>query len=738
MNTNDPVQFWNQINRLGPQKKSEIPMSVMREDGSVSDEFDIVMDTWKSDFSNLYNPVIECAPNPENDFLLYINSERARLESLINTEDVENPLCNGAFSNEELDIVCNKLKNAKAVGPDLIPNEVLKQAGMRDIILNFINKCFNCQLIPSAWQKSVISPIPKSASKDPCVPLNYRGISLMSCFYKIYSGLINNRITSHCENNSLIVDEQNGFRADRSCLDHIFCISSLIRNNIIEKSSVFTAFIDMRKAFDWINRDMLLYKILFQFGISGKLYGAIKSLYSFSEACIKINNYKTDYFPLTCGVKQGDNLSPTLFSMFLNDLATGIKELNLGVDVDGCNVSILLYADDIVLIAPNENNLQFMLDYVKDWCKKWRMSVNRDKTQVVHFRPVRTQPTAVQFWFDGETLDTVNSYKYLGIYLDEHLSFKATVNALSASAGRALGFLRYKLRFLKECRCATFTKLYSSCVCPIMDYASGVWGVKSFDCLEQVQYRALRYFLGVHKFTPIDVLTGDSGWLSCFSRHKLALLRLWNRLVTLPDTRLTNKIFLWDLSFKDKAGSWSNALNKLLSETEIEYNFENLLPYNLDQMYYILKSIERDAWNSRRYSKPKLRYYNMYKSDFEQEEYLDLSIPKYHRSLFAQFRAGILPLAVEVGRYRGTPLTDRVCVLCSTDSVEDEFHVLCVCNKYDDFRKELFDKIATDFSEFEHLPDLEKFVHLLNNNQKEVITFLVKSMTRRRQLLYIR
>ena len=81
-----------------------------------------------------------------------------------------------------------------------------------------------------------------------------------------------------------------------------------------------------------------------------------------------------------------------------------------------------------------------------------------------------------------------------------------------------------------------------------------------------------------------------------FSRHKLALLRLWNRLVTLPDTRLTNNIFLWDLSFKDKAGSWSNVLNKLLSETEIEYNFENLLPYNLHQMYYILKSIERDAW----------------------------------------------------------------------------------------------------------------------------------------------
>ena len=68
----------------------------------------------------------------------------------------------------------------------------------------------------------------------------------------------------------------------------------------------------------------------------------------------------------------------------------------------------------------------------------------------------------------------------------------------------------------------------------------------------------------------------------------------------------------------------------------------------------------------------------------------------------------------------------------STDIVEDEFHVWCVWDKYDDFRKELFDKIITDFSEFEHLLDLEKFVNLLNNNRKEVITFLVKWKTRRR------
>ena len=99
-------------------------------------------------------------------------------------------------------------------------------------------------------------------------------------------------------------------------------------------------------------------------------------------------------------------------------------------------------------------------------------------------------------------------------------------------------------------------------------------------------------------------------------------------------------------------------------------------------------------------NKLKLYYYDIYKSDFEQEEYLDLSIPKYHHSLFAQFTAGILPLAVEVGWYRGTQLADRVCILCSMDLDEDEFNVFCVCKKNDVFRKELFVKVISNSNEF--------------------------------------
>ena len=81
------------------------------------------------------------------------------------------------------------------------------------------------------------------------------------------------------------------------------------------------------------------------------------------------------------------------FSMYLNDMAVGIKQLQCGVNLNGFELSILLYADDIVLIAPDERKLQLMLEFVSSWCKKWRMAVNTDKTHVVHFRPARKSRT---------------------------------------------------------------------------------------------------------------------------------------------------------------------------------------------------------------------------------------------------------------------------------------------------------------------------------------------------------
>ena len=116
-------------------------------------------------------------------------------------------------------------------------------------------------------------------------------------------------------------------------MDHVFTLTSIIRNRKNRNVDTFCAFIDYQKAFDWVDKDLLLYKLLSQFRVKGRFYNAVKCLLLDSTARIKVNNCFTDWFNMKSGVRQGDTLSPTLFSMFINDLAVGMNNQSSGVEV---------------------------------------------------------------------------------------------------------------------------------------------------------------------------------------------------------------------------------------------------------------------------------------------------------------------------------------------------------------------------------------------------------------------
>ena len=256
----------------------------------------------------------------------------------------------------ELSNVILKLKNNKSCGIDGIPNEILKHEGICPLLLTFLNMCFTHNLMPSLWTQAIIKPIPKSSSKGPCVPLNYRGISLLSCVSKILSGILNNRLCMYYDAHEILADEQNGFRKKRSCEEHVFSLTSIIRNRKGNGRSTFVAFIDLEKAFDRVDRTLLLYRLLLH-NIDGRIYNTIKKMYSNTKSCIQLNNLFTDWFDVYSGVRQGDNLSPTLFGYLINSLASHIKSLGRGIKLGNDVISILLYADDMVLIADNETDL---------------------------------------------------------------------------------------------------------------------------------------------------------------------------------------------------------------------------------------------------------------------------------------------------------------------------------------------------------------------------------------------
>ena len=140
-----------------------------------------------------------------------------------------NDILNQEITETEIRTAIKGLKSKKASGLDGIQNELLIFSECHSLLKILFNKCFDYGKIPSMWLKSVIVPIPKSA--DPNVPLNYRGISLTSCVSKVYSGVLNNRINTYTDLIGIIAEEQNGFRKGRSCEDHVFTLSTIIKKS---------------------------------------------------------------------------------------------------------------------------------------------------------------------------------------------------------------------------------------------------------------------------------------------------------------------------------------------------------------------------------------------------------------------------------------------------------------------------------------------------------------------------
>ena len=714
--TNDPKMFWDTIKRLGPRKSVMIPEKVYV-NGALTSDVNVVLQQWCNEFYSLYNVRDE---NIIYDVEFY-DHVKDRLQYMEQNVDIvdHNDTLNLPISIQEVQYMIKNLKRNKAAGVDNIPYEAMMNNETIKILFNLYSKCFSESIIPSDWHKAIITPILKSSKNDPHVPTNYRAISLLSCICKGYTNILNNRLKSHYETNNLFANEQNGFRPKRSCCDHIFSITSIIRNRVYFKESTFACFIDFQKAFDFVDRDLLFYRLLLD-NVNGKMYKAIRCIYNHTISAIRINGKLTKWFNIDYGVRQGDGLSTTLFSAFINSLALEINSLNCGINLDEFQISTLFYADDIVLLAGNERDLQVMIDCVDTWCKKWRMTVNVDKTNVVHFRHRNTNLTTSDFKIGNRQLKKVKEYKYLGIILDEFLSYSATVELLSGSANRALGAVINKFQNFKNSGYKIFTKLFHTNVCSILDYSSGIWGYKNFNACDKVQLRAQRWFLGVHNKTPILAITGDMGWDSTKHRRHINIFRYYNRILKMNDNRIAKKVFFWE---KDKNNiNWSNELLALLTKINYQNSFHNLSPIDIKSAEIIMRNIANQQWKIELHTKPKLRTYLRFKDTFETEKYVQFSKNRLERSLLAQIRSGTLPLNIELGRFRNIEIENRICTLCKNNVIEDEFHFIMLCPAYDDCRSTMFHNIMSP--DFTNLSLDDKFIHLMKNESKLVGKFL--------------
>ena len=271
---------------------------------------------------------------------------------------------------------------------------------------------------------------------------------------KLYSYILNKRLTQWIEDNKMLNEAQAGFRQGYSTIDHVFTLLALVQKRLLNHGKLYVCLIDFKKAFDLIDRNTL-WLILKKNGIRGKMYQAVKSMYEVVTARVRVGGDLTKAFMCSRGLKQGDSCSPILFSLLINELANEIVlkgKHGITLSPDILQILIMLFADDVVLLSNTIVGLQQQLSVLRDTAKRLHLVVNFEKSQVVIFRNGGYIAAREKWFYDGVKLKIVNHYKYLGIIFSTGLTFSYALKDMSNRARKgALGILRLLWRPGEQC-----------------------------------------------------------------------------------------------------------------------------------------------------------------------------------------------------------------------------------------------------------------------------------------------
>ena len=253
-----------------------------------------------------------------------------------------------------------KSKWGKAKGLDNIPNEFLKMGGgqLEKLLVMLFNKVQESKYIPRAWRESRMEMLHKGGNETELD--NYRGINIASNVGKLFSRIYSERLPEDVESRGLLGEMQFGFRKGRSTLDAVFVLTQMLEKQKKAGKGVAMAFLDLRKAFDRVWREGM-WKILEDLGYGGVFLEVVKGMYKENRVVAKLGDAQSKWVNLQEGLKQGCNLSPVLFALYVRDLSVKLMESNLGLSWGELRIPGVFFADDMVIVGETEEQLRKLL-----------------------------------------------------------------------------------------------------------------------------------------------------------------------------------------------------------------------------------------------------------------------------------------------------------------------------------------------------------------------------------------
>ncbi|KAL3683246.1 hypothetical protein R1sor_001268 [Riccia sorocarpa] len=412
------------------------------------------------------------------------------------------------FTSEEVMHGMNNVCVGKAADLFGLTIELLKWGGsdVLEVIMSLINTACSHGL-PEEWMRRQVIPLYKSGPKTD--PGSYRTIMLANMFSKLIGRSLDIKLSRWCEEKGVCAPFQAGFRRGFSTMDHTLVLRVLIEESKRLRKQMFVAFIDFSKAFDTIPRGLLWLRLI-QLGVPHDLIKSIVMLY---EKVRVVNDPRDKETESTLGVIQGCPLSPTLFGLMIDGLYWQDKSQVQGVQLGSTEIKILLFADDVVLLAPTAEQLRLHLANLAEFCKDTQMRVNMGKIRWFCVGPRSDE----SFFFQGDLMERCSVYRYLGLEFSPSLKWTHCLKSRVAGGMRALyvtwntcveaGVMDWSLR----------KKLFVTIVRTTILYGSHAWGPalsrSGWAEIERIQKLFLQRELGVRTQIPHVLLLAEVGWV---------------------------------------------------------------------------------------------------------------------------------------------------------------------------------------------------------------------------------
>ena len=433
-----------------------------------------------------------------------------------------------------------RLNPKKACGPNKMPILALQETvnEIAPVLQNIFQQSLNESKTPSDWKKANIVPIFKKG--DRTKPTNYRPVSLTAVVSKMLEHIVVAQIMDHLDHHQIIHENQHGFRSRRSCESQLLLTTDDIVRSMNQSHQVDMAILDFAKAFDKVSHQRLSRKMAY-YGIQGTtLYWVMDFLHGRKQQVV-IDGETSSPAEVTSGVPQGTVLGPTLFLIYINDIAENIKS------------NIRLFADDCVVYRQIDSTqdhviLQEDLNNLFDWSNTWQMKFNVDKCVIMNIGNLKIKAKH-EYKRNNQILETVKHHPYLGVELTDNMKYNNHINTITSKASRVLGFVK---RNLKHCPRTVKERAYQTLVRPKLEYSSPIWNPQQktqIKQLEQVQRNAARFVLNkpynYQNPSSVTTMLQQLNWPTLEDRRKAAdqilMFKVINNLVAVPQSYLPQR-----------------------------------------------------------------------------------------------------------------------------------------------------------------------------------------------------